>query len=127
MQLSTNPQFIEHYLSGRKKHSFRNGNRWRADMSIQYYRDRYQPTMCKFMPDGKCTAVQEAKLIHKINNGKREISLFLDGRLLDSVELKQVAYADGFDNEIDFVSFFFPDNTEGVWDGQLVHWTDLKY
>ncbi len=46
----------------------------------------------------------------------------VDGRLLDKDEIHRLANKDGFYNILEFFNWF---NTD--FDGQIIHWTDLKY
>ena len=123
MILSSHQQFVPHYISGRKQHSFRQGNRWRKGMSIQFYTGAYNKTRTKFMDDGVCTDALEVEIV----NHPCSIIMRIDGCILHKRDLIHIAHMDGFDSYKEFQEYFFPKNSHGVWKGQLVHWTDFRY
>lgn len=124
MILSSKPQFIPKYLDGTKIHSIRKGKRWKAGMRIQYYQDTRTKNMRKFMGDGLCTSVQNITMTRL---SPTHLSVFIDDYLLGHEDIKTLARNDGFDNVEDFVLFFFPEGYYGMFEGQIIHWTDFKY
>lgn len=118
--------FEQLILSGKKIHSLRKGQRWKAGMSIQMatgVRTKYYNQFNVDRPDlQKCISVQTIKLIRYdiINDCK----IIVDGRELTLVQTMQLAWNDGFKNLVHFWMYF--DNPD-EFPNQIVHWTDLKY
>jgi hypothetical protein len=123
MILGFKEQFAAAVKDGSKPHSFRKGRRWRRGMGIQFYIKVRQSGMCKFMPDGICKEVQDAHFILRPDR----LDIFIDRKWLKGTTIDNLITKDGFSSLEDFIAFFFPDGKPGEWEGQLVHWTDLRY
>lgn len=121
MILGFKEQFIPKVIDGTKIHTLREGERWRQDMSIQFYGNVRTPEMYKFREDGLCTGVQE---VFMTLDWVLEISI--DDRYLMPFEIDQFIKNDGFEERKEFQNFFFPEKVDFV-KRQLVHWTDFRY
>lgn len=121
-----------------KKHSIREGKRWTAGRKIHMatgVRTTKYNQFNKFIAGlDTCKSVQDIAIKWKltegddVNNpfvtlvGKRCVWIKVDGRLLDKDEVRTLALNDGFDGILQFLDWFKNDI-----DGQIIHWTDLKY
>lgn len=134
MILGSKKQFVPLYLNGIKKHSFRKGNRWRAGMSIQFFQDTRTKKMKKFMDDKIVVSVQDIKVFDPFSTDGERLSIIeIDGvEIKDKKVLKQLAINDGFKSHAELTEFFFPKGKkvkimDCIFEGQIVHWTDLRY
>ena len=133
MLLGCKGQFVPKIVEGVKPHSFRakrkDGRKWKVGDTIQFYENVRQPNMRKIRPDAVVKGVQEVVMVLRIDESidKFELYLFVDRRNIKGSERYHMIENDGFDEFMGFVSFFFPKLKTGIWRGQLVHWTDLKY
>lgn len=109
-----------------KLHTIRKGNRWKEGMKIHMVvhnrtKDRFQ-----FAPVIKCTGVQDIKIRHEIwetQNVKIPMkNIYIDGFTCGHKVAHDIARNDGFDSIYDFFQFFNED-----FEGQIIHWTGLKY
>lgn len=124
MILGTKDFLIPKYLDKSKPHSFREGDRWRSGMKIQFYAKVRQKGMYKIMPDMVCKSVQDVFMTFDHNG----FQVSIDDRFIYKPELLTIAKRDGFNSIDEFSEFFFPPKSaHNFWSGQLIHWTDLKY
>lgn len=130
MLLGCKGQFVPKIVEGVKPHSFRakrkDGRKWKVGDTIQFYENVRQPNMRKIRPDGVVKGVQDVKMqiidhLFILDIDKR--------RIMGGSELIiKISERDGFTNWMEFVRFFIPEGKDYlIWEGQLVHWTDLKY
>lgn len=116
-------------LTGRKKHSFRRDpkKRWKVGMTM-HMATGIRTVNYKCFSTRICTGIQEVTIHRTIMNTG---SVKIDGRALPVSEVKQLAANDGFNSLQAFFDWFLPlDNTAAhlnIWEGRLLHWTDLKY
>lgn len=119
--------FVEKILDGTKKHTIRKGHRWRAGMSIQMATGVRTKKYYQFninRPDlQKCISEQRIIIIN--TNGNINILVGDDTYLLETSKFDLIKN-DGFFNVKQFKEWFFP-NGDGVFEGQIIHWTNLKY
>ena len=135
MVIGFKPQFVEPILNGSKVHTFRKGKRWRAGMKIHMATgvrtENYkQFNHYFFYPElEKCISTQDYKFEFHENLKERFMSLTIDGKDMSENEIKRISYLDGFKNVTDFVNFFYQrrDKKTNTHEGQIVHWTNLKY
>ncbi len=136
MLLGCKGQFVHKIVEGTKPHSFRanrkDGRKWKVGDTIQFYENVRQPDMRKIRPDAVVKGVQDVKMILRINKSIDQYNfyLFIDRKNRKGFARHQIMEKDGFEEVIQFIRFFFPKekfNKSGTWEGQLVHWTDLKY
>jgi hypothetical protein len=137
MLLGCKGQFVPKIVDGSKPHSFRakrkDGRKWKVGDTIQFYENVRQPNMRKIRPDTVVKGVQDVQM--EIYNGivyliieNEDAEYRFEGRTFVAKKLEEIAKADGFESVESFQNFFFPKAKEGdTWEGQLVHWTDLKY
>ena len=82
--------------------------------------------MYKFREDGEVTSLQTIKILYQFSGNKKgqwnPPIIFIDGRPLKIYEAELLAYNDGFKSIEHFTSFFNKD-----FEGQIIHWTKLKY
>lgn len=131
MILSFKRDFVPAVVAGTKPHTIRVGQRWKVGQSIQFYQDARQKSMAKFRPDGEALVVQAVKIERKHTNRRvQPVMVFdqiaIDGRILTALECETLAHSDGFDSADEMIAFF--KKTHGLpFQGQLIHWTDLRY
>ncbi|KAA2242859.1 hypothetical protein F0L74_10040 [Chitinophaga agrisoli] len=116
--------FVDKILTGKKIHTIRSGNRWRAGATIQMatgVRTEDYNQFNRGYPDLQmCRSTQTIQIrpAEEMNGSK----IYVDGRLLNMDEAVTLAHNDGFPHLAAFWTWFNED-----FDGQLVHWTDFKY
>lgn len=96
-------------------------NLWKAGNFIHFVINNRTPKRFQFAPLLKCISVQKITITHTL---KRDSQAFVevDGKILHTSEIEELAINDGFDSIEDFFSWFSQDFT-----GKIIHWTDLKY
>lgn len=115
--------WAEHYKP--KKHSIRRGKRWKAGMKLHMAtgtRTRYYNQFNKNI-DGLQTVVSVQDI--EIRLAWNDKIVLVDGRILSADEVDYLAMNDGFETIQAFWNFFAED--EADLDGQIIHWTDLRY
>lgn len=110
-----------------KLHTIRPGHRWKAGMSIQMaYGVRtkaYKQFNKKYPELQTCVSVQKIKISWR--NADRRPRVYIDKRELSILEIMQFIKNDGFSSVNclqQFCEWFDKD-----LNGQLIHWTDLRY
>lgn len=88
---------------------------WKAGDKIHLCINNRSPNYFQFAPVIKCVSVQTI-FIYKDN------SIWVDNKLMNDLDMQNIAVNDGFDSLEDFFNYF----TTGV-ERKLIHWTDLKY
>ena len=117
MILGFNEDFIPAIIAGRKIHTIRAGQRWRARDTAHFCARAQQPDQYEFWPPLPVLLVQEVELT--------ATDLRVNGRLLPPTELLALAQADGFDTAAGLLAFFADQSLP--FRGQLVHWTTCRY
>lgn len=117
MILGFNEEFIPAVVAGTKVHTIRAGQRWQAGMVAQFCGRAQQPDCYEFWPARPVQLVQEIELT--------ATGLRVDGRLLPPVQLLALAQADGFATATELLAYFA--DKPLPFQGQLVHWTALRY
>jgi hypothetical protein len=120
--------FVPAIVAGTKLHTIRRGKNWREGMSIQFYQNARQKTMKKFREDGKALVVQVIKVSRpeRYLGPPREPVIIVDGRQLTPLECHELAHRDGF-ADLDELLRFICQLHSLPFEGQLIHWTDLRY
>lgn len=115
-----------------KPHTIRRGHRWKKGDKIHMVihnrtKDRFQ-----FVPVIECTGVQDIEIsfsptfdppeikVNKLINYRPYVNV--DGNDLTAQGIEELATNDGFPSVESFFNFFDKD-----FDGQIVHWTDIRY
>ena len=128
-------RFVDAIKSGTKIHTLREDpkKRWKPGMSIQHWRGNPRNTKSKpyqFLV-GQCKGVQEIRIERTdpcaaFMNG---IALLIKddsgGEWLMDHHLLRVVKNDGLTME-EFREWFVPESSP-VWEGRIIHFTDLKY
>ena len=107
-----------------KKHSIRKGNRWKADMLIHMaigVRTKHYIQFNRNKPELSTSKSVQSIEIRNLFNDRAGVNI--DGRELTASEIDLLAMNDGFDTTEEFWDFFKSDEFEG----QIIHWTDLRY
>lgn len=127
----TPTNFIEKIKTGKKPHSFREGDRWRPGMKIHMATGVRTPNYEQFNKDWKhAQTVVSTQKVEILTTHEIPGILFYDekpgeetkARFIYGKGLEIIAKKDGFDTVEDFLKFF-----HHHWFGQIVHWTDLRY
>lgn len=117
-------EFKEKILDGRKKHSIRDDvhDRWREGMSIEMAygvrSQEYEQFNVEHPDLQTCTGTQRFEIKWK----KHEYLVRVDGHKLTPAEVEILALNDGFDELVDFLTWFNTDKK-----GKIIHWTKLRY
>lgn len=117
MTLGFDEVFIPAILAGTKVHTIRAGQRWRAGDIAHFCARAQQPDCYEFWPARPVQLVQEFELT--------ATEVRLDGRPLTPAQLLALAQADGFNTATELLAFFV--DKPRPFQGQLVHWTELRY
>jgi hypothetical protein len=117
MILGFNEDFIPAIKAGTKVHTIREGQRWQAGNTAEFYARAQAPDRYEFWEPLPVLLVQEVELTTE--------GLLIDGRLLSPAELLTLAQADGFATAEGLLAFFA--DKPLPLRGQLVHWTNLRY
>lgn len=122
MVLSFKPQFIIPILEKTKIHSIREDrhNRWRTGRKIQIATGQ-RTKEYKQHDEQVCVSTQKIE-IRWFDNQLQSATVSVDGRYLNSTEIKQLAINDGFESIVAFYYWFEEDYT-----GKIIHWTDFLY
>lgn len=109
-----------------KIHSIREGNRWKAGMSIQMAYGVRTKTYHQFNKniDQLSVCISTQKIIMDYHFQNDCLQIYVDGRKLDSKVATKLIHNDGLTRE-QFIEWFFCDSTS--FDGQIIHWTDCRY
>lgn len=136
-QNGTPTYFKEKIQAGFKKHTFRNGNRWKAGMQIHMATgvrtknyDRFNDCFHSILQGlDYCKSVQTYKFEFSETLKFRNVSLSIDGRYIQQSEIFMIAKNDGFETVKDFVDYFFDsrDKETNTNEGQIIHWTNIRY
>lgn len=119
MILGFKSAFVPQIQDGTKIHTIRQGHRWQRGQAIHFYQNVRQPTMSKFRDDATVTSTQTLRIL----NGRH---LFIENRHILGAELEELARRDGFPNA-ELLLKWFRDTHGPDFEGQLIHWTDLRY
>jgi hypothetical protein len=110
-----------------KLHSIREGERWRAGMSIQMafgVRTKNYYQFNKGFEDklGTCISVQSIEMDFCPDDNS--IGMKIDGRIVSKYVIREVVLNDGLTRQ-QFIEWFFSEKTS--FKGQIIHWTPLRY
>lgn len=109
-----------------KLHTIRRGHRWKRGMKIHMAINNRTANRFQFAPVIQCVSVQDIEIKHTgyapnyplvmVHNGKHLMNP------LGYDEIYRLAINDGFETIDQFFEYFNED-----FEGQIVHWTKLKY
>jgi len=124
-----------------KKHSIRKltktrKKRWRKGLNIEFRTgSRFHPhTYFQFAPKVPVISVQDIKIKYGGHQYGGWVSVFIDGVEYETIhiyedfsfeyteKMQRFVQNDGFDTIVQFFDWFSKD-----FEGQIIHWTDLKY
>jgi hypothetical protein len=115
-------KFQEKIVEGKKIHTIREGDRWRAGMKIHFATGVRTKRYTQFN-SGIVTSVQNIHIAPPFEKDGYTTGLILiDGNGLNEYTKSLLATNDGFDSINDFWLWF----KEGIH-GQIIHWTGYKY
>ncbi|MDI3319151.1 hypothetical protein [Pinibacter soli] len=107
----------------KKIHSLREGDRWRSGMEIHMaygVNTKQYVQFNKGIPElSKCKSTQEVFML--LYRGI--LVVHIDGHNFNDVNL--LITNDGLTDQ-QFTDWFFP-NSDSIWRGQIIHWTDFRY
>lgn len=122
------------FLFPPKLHSFRMGSRWKAGMKIHFAINSRTKRYFRYAPIINCVSVQRIFIEHEALGLCRWARIYIDGVLYGTaywagghtfdyhLKIETLAKNDGFDSVRDFFHYFNKN-----FDGQIVHWTNLRY
>ena len=94
-------------------------NRWKTGNKIHPVFENRSKNQHQFAPTFICTGIQKIKILRS----EDKMLIYVDGNLLDKwATINRLVQNDGFENEIDFCSWFDAD-----FEGKIIHFTDLHY
>jgi hypothetical protein len=141
MILGFKEQFKRLILSGYKVHTLRNNDRIRPGVKLHMatgVRTKLYNCFC----EKECISTQRIKFTISENRVShycidiycsdaklRHIDFMVDGRSLEYGDAIKLIMNDGFTTFFEFIEFFCPKFSfePFVFDGNIIHWTDLKY
>jgi hypothetical protein len=116
-------------INNTKLHTIREdaADRWAQGRDIHFMVKPYHPDRYQFAPVLQVVSIQKIKLTY--HHG---ITAQVDGETLGDLFFAELIQNDGFDTELEFVEYFFPDHsvteeTVRTFTGKIIHWTNLKY
>lgn len=116
--------FAPKILSGVKKHTIREDepDRWKEGVIIQMaYGVRtkdYEQFNAGRSDLEVCTGTQKIEIKWK----NHDYTVKVDGRVLSREQVELLAINDGFDDLVEFLTWFSAD-----FKGKIIHWTKLRY
>lgn len=107
-----------------KLHTIRRDDfdRWKAGNDIHFIINSRSSDRFQFAPVTKCTSLQKIEISWSLGPNLKTARIRIDGVLMNSIQMEQLAKNDGFKSLEDFFSWFNEDFT-----GKIIHWTDKKY
>lgn len=132
MLLNYQKQFEPHLVSGRKKHTIRAFRKryFKPGDKLQHYIENRTQKSRKVL-ENECRSTQLIRIRVSADEGT---SFIIDNKHLDDDWVMTLIWNDGFDKEEEFMEFWSNhpstveiDETTWEFEGQLIHWTWLKY
>lgn len=109
--------FKEKILNFSKKHTIREDkyDRWKQGRMIQFAYGVRTKQFEKFaeMP---CLGIQKIRIVYLMN---RFEALYVDGKKLTHLQIRELAINDGFESMEDFFLWF-----KESFEGKIIHWTN---
>lgn len=122
---------IEHPALQPKIHTFRLGNRWKAGMRMHMvYGNRTQSReQFNVGVDALeyCVSVQKCTIVCPRNMPTGTLEVRVDGKLLNTTDLINFMWNDGFDTPKLFFDWFGEPFKVVTHVGQIIHFTQFKY
>ena len=108
-----------------KKHTIRRGKRWKKGMKLHFATGVRTKACHQFAGYSigfleYCISTQDIIVKNFFDD---RAGVMVDGMALSDAEIQELALNDGFDTVDAFWDFFSGE----CFEGQLIHWTDLKY
>jgi hypothetical protein len=127
MILSFNPQFVPKVKNGKKKLTIRLDapKRWKPGTTIHFWNGN--PRNTKRVPKPNCFGVGIVCAVADIEIGTPSphvgyVPITLNGKPLTSVEIAQIATADGFSTPLEFVNY------HGLnFKGRVIEWSNTVF
>jgi hypothetical protein len=107
-----------------KLHTIRQSKRIKKGMrlSMRYWKDKpYRSPQVEFC-EAECLATQDISIRWIGDDNVKYPFVIIDEYCLEDDEVKRLAINDGFDSVEHFWKWFNKD-----FEGQIIHWTDLRY
>lgn len=109
-----------------KPHTIRRGHRWKKGDKIHMVINNRTKDRFQFAPVIKCTKVDSVEINHWWYDEEKTTSNFstvkINGKSLEWKDIEKLSENDGFPSVESFFDFFNED-----FEGQIIHWTDLRY
>lgn len=125
MNLHYKKEFAELLRTGRKKHTIRKKGVL-EDTQLKHIIYPYHHDKRECVLENKCTGIQDFEIIHSQYSGDKGydkgIWVKVDNILLSDFWIRELAFNDGFKDEIKFYQYFKED-----FKGVIIHWTKLRY
>jgi hypothetical protein len=110
-----------------KLHTIRRNlfNKWQETSEIEFCINRNSEDEFQFAPTTSIIALQFIRISYNEADCEKacsEPAIYIDEKPIDLKTLSALAVNDGFENVVDFLTYF---NTN--FTGIIIHWTNLKY
>lgn len=109
---------------------------WKAGNKIHMYAGRYTAkNRVQFAPAMLCKAVQEIEILRYASEASPVSVCIVEDqgpqnpklrRYLDQSQIQRLAQNDGFDSVEHFANYFTPKPGD-MFEGRIIHWTDVRY
>ncbi len=103
-----------------KRHTIRAGKRWRPGMMIDFWINMRTKDQFRFAPRVPVVSVQDIEIKHGFAKSHRQV--IVNTWIMPNDEVEELAINDGFPDLESFFKWFDSD-----FEGQIIHWSDLKY
>lgn len=122
MVLAFKKHFVDGILTNTKIHTIREDkhDRWKTGKKIHFATGVRTKHYQQFM-QGICKSTQSIE-IKRLNGWIEDTEVKIDGRILSKMEVRDLAWNDGFANINEFCMWF-----KDGFKGKLIHWTDKRY
>jgi len=114
------------HVSMPKLHTIRRGHRWKPGMKIHMVVNNRTDKRFQFAPVIQCVSVQDIQIKHTGYTPNHPLVMVHNGKHLmnplDYHTIYRLAINDGFNGVNHFFEYFNED-----FEGQIIHWTELRY
>lgn len=119
MNLHYKKEFVDSLRNGTKKHTIRK-KAVKRGTELKHIIYPYQPNRRECVLKNTCVSCQYIKIVpcEYMTDSK----VWVNGILLSFDEVRQLAWNDGFHCLVSFWLYF-----NEIFEGYIIHWTDLQY
>lgn len=124
--LNFNSQFVGKVETGCKRQTIRATRKRPIEQgdTLQLYTGM-RTKHCRLVGVARCTQVMQIEMVYRPSWHVAKINL--NNARLTNGRAEMLAIADGFDSMSAFWNWFFPDEKNGFFKGQLIKWEPLNF